>query len=207
MLLCDFGVRDAFCHKQGEVIFPQRQDECDVVLRELIVKGDPIFPCALPLCYHGIVVSRKFLLQAQLHKAAKAGNDLREGCDKAVGQADAHGVEQVAFGFLCVPEAVAGNGAHHAQIDVCRCDSALRRGEHQRGLRRGQHGVMPRQTQKIFCPQVKRVRPCLRGEGVEIPYFQPFRGHVWGNHAHGNRGKGQLRKCGNAAARLRKNEL
>jgi len=201
MLLCNVRVRHAACHKQSQMVFPQGQYECEVILRESVVKSDPVFPGAFPLPDHRAAVIGKFL-QTALHKSAERSDDFRERRDKTVGQSDPHGVDQKTFGLVEPAETAAGNGARHPQIDVGRGDPALRRGERQRGLCDGAHGFIAADTHQVFCLQIEGVRFRLRQKRAEIFSLQPGGGHCGGNHAHGGGGKRQLRDSGCATVLL-----
>ncbi len=134
------------------MVFPQGQDEGDVILCELVMEGDPVFPCVLPLFHDRAVAAGKLLLKAQLHQTAESGNKLRKRRDKAVGQGEAHGLQQPAFGLVLPLQRVAGDGAGYSQIDIGRGDSPLRGTQCQRGLGYGQCDFKLSDTMEIPCP-------------------------------------------------------
>ncbi len=117
-----------------------------------------------------------------------------------MGQRDAHGLQQPAFGFIHVPEGVACDRAHYPQINVVRRDPLSRLAKGQRGLGHSQHCFKPASAMEIFCPQIKCVLPRLRRKDAEIPRLQPVGRHVRGNHAHSGGSERQLRVSGYAGA-------
>ena len=138
ILLRDFGIGNAPRHKQSDMVFAQGELESDVIVCELVMEGDPVFPGVLPLFNDRAVTVREFLLKALLHQAAEGGDKLCKGGDKAVGQGEAHGLKQPAPGLSHAPEIVAGDGTGDTEIEIGNGDPPFRRAKSQRGLRYGQ---------------------------------------------------------------------
>ncbi|MPN48581.1 hypothetical protein SDC9_196191 [bioreactor metagenome] len=94
------------------------------------------------MCENRITEGGILPFQTLLHQTSKRGNGLRKGRDKAVGQGELHSFQQPVPGLVVASETMAGHGAGHSQINICRRETLGLCGQGQSGLRHGQHGVI-----------------------------------------------------------------
>ncbi len=185
------------------MVFPQGEDQGQVVPGELVVKGGPILKGAPPLPDHRVIPVGEALFQALFGQPAQGRHALRKGRDHAVGQGKGHGLQQEAPCRVLLLQRVAGCGTAQPQVQAREREAALRLAHGQRGLRHRQHGVGPVGALQIFGPQVQGVDPVERRHSPQIPLPEPLGGHIGSDAAHGRGGQRELRDSGDGSARMR----
>ena len=106
------------CNHQGNLVFPKRQHERDIILCKSVMKRDPVLDRPGPLTDDGVPIFGKLAFQTLLNKSSEIGERLRKWCDEAVRKRHTHRLRKQLLHLFPASQYVAGKCGDHTKIDT-----------------------------------------------------------------------------------------